>query len=370
MGGQPFSWLGWWYRIVALPEPTLGSTLFERERSRHSRLIAIFLLAFVVIEAGGFFQFGVIDNDHPLMIELLVVALALMIVIAGLNRTGIVVIAGLLMVALADISLPAIPATGAVDLKHFGALYLSVGSLLVAASVLPAWSVFPLALGNCALMLGIISFLPHSAAFEVVLRSNDAQQILAGPLLMQGIVAVVAFIWAQSMVNALRRADRAEEIAILERRELERQAELEEGVRQLLDVHVRLANGDFQARSSGLRNPLLWSVGNSLNTLIARLSRTAQADAVLRREEEEAQRLADAIRVARSGRQPNLPRPSGVPLDIVVEALRSRPLTIGVSLPESNSGQARPSQNPMSRPADASAADVGHDLPDWLRPHN
>jgi hypothetical protein len=353
--------------LVALPEPRFGATLRERERSRHSHLIAIFLLAFVFIEAGGLFQFAVIDNDHPLMIKLLIVALALMTVTAGLNRTGHVMLAGLLMVALADISLPAIPATGAVDLQHLGALYLSVGSLLVAASVLPAWSVFPLATANCVLMLGIVSFLPHSVAFEAALRSNDAQQILAGPLLMQGIVAIVAFIWAQSMVNALQRADRAEEIAILEQRELQRQAELEEGVRQLLDVHVRLANGDFQARSSGLRNPLLWSVGNSLNTLIARLSRSAQADAILRREEEEVQRLADAIRVARSGRQPNLPEPRGVPLDNVVDALRSRSLTIGVALSESGATQASALQKGEPRPAEH-IVDPGYDLPEWLRP--
>jgi len=217
-------------------------------------------------------------------------------------------------------------------------------------------------------MLGIVSFLPRSLAFDAVLRSNDAQQVLAGPLLMQFIVAIVAFLWAQSMFNALQRADRAEEIAILEQRELDRQAELEEGVRQLLEVHVRLANGDFQARSSGLRNPLLWSVGNSLNILIARLSRTTQADAILRREEEEAQRLAHAIRVAHSGRQPNLPGPNGVPLDIVVDALRSRPLTIGVTLSEPGARQANLPQSVAPRPADDLGVDPGYDLPEWLRP--
>jgi hypothetical protein len=368
MEGQPFSGLGWWYRLVALPEPSVGATLHERERSRHSRLIAIFLLAFVLIEAGGIFQFAVIDYDHPLMIGLFSVALALMIVAAGLNRAGRIIFAGLLIVALADISLPAIPATGVVDLQHVGALYLSVGSLLVAGSVLPTWSVFPVAIANCALMLGIISFSPHSAAFDAVLRSNDAQQILAGPLLMQGIVAIVAFIWAQSMLNALRRADRAEEIALLEQRELERQAELEEGVRQLLDVHVRLANGDFQARAASLRNPLLWSVGNSLNILIARLSRTAQADAILRREEEEAQRLADAIRIARGGHPPNLPDPRGVPLEMVVDALRSRPVTIGVASSESSARQAGAPQRVDPRPAEHLVSDPGYDLPEWLRP--
>jgi hypothetical protein len=368
LGSQPPSLLGWWYWLVALPEPRLGATLGERERTRHAHLVAIFLLAFVFIEAGGLFQFGVIDNDHPLMIALLVIAFAIMILIAGLNRTGRITAAGLLMVALADISLPSIPATGAVDLQHFGAIYLSVGSLLVAASVLPAWTVFPLAIVNCSLVLGIISFLPHSTAFDAVLRSNDAQQVLAGPLLMQIIVALVAYLWAHSMLNALRRADRAEEVAFLEKRELDRQAELEEGVRRLLEVHVRLANGDFQVRASGLRSPLLWSVGNSLNFLIARLARTAQADHVLRLEEEEAKRLADAISLARSGQQPFWPAPTGAPLDIVLEALRSRPLVMGSGSPAPIAGSSRAPERSEGRQAVQNGNDPRNDLPEWLRP--
>jgi hypothetical protein len=368
MDKQPPSVLGWWYWLVALPEPGPGATLRERERTRRARLVAIFLLAFVHIGAGGLFQYVVVDNDHPFMIALLIVAFAIMVLIGGLNRIGRLTLAGLLMVALADISLPAIPATGAVDLQHLGALYLCVGSLLVAASVLPAWTVFPLAFANCAAILGIISFLPHSAAFDAVLRSNDAQQIVAGPLLMQFIVAIVAFLWAYSMLNALRRADRAEEIAILEQRELDRQAELEEGVRQLLEVHVRLANGDFQARAPGMRNPLLWSVGNSLNILIARLSKTARADAVLRREEEEAKRLADAIYLARKGQEPNWPAPAGAPLDIVLEALHSRPPINGVGLSQPITGPARASERLDGRPAGRYAHVPRDELPEWLRP--
>jgi hypothetical protein len=348
----------------------LGATLHERERSRRARLVAIFLLAFVFIEAGGLFQFAVIDNDHPLMIALLLITLVIMILIGALNRMGQVTLAGLLMVALADISLPSIPATGALDLQHFGAFYLSVGALLVAASILPAWTVFPLAITNWAVALGIIFFLPHSAAFDVTLRSNDAQQVLAGPLLMQVIVAIVAYLWAQSMLNALQRADRAEEIALLEQRELERQAELEEGVRQLLDVHVRLANGDFQARSSGLRNPLLWSVGNSLNILIARLAKSAQADVLLRREADEAKRLAMAIHLARNGHQPSWPAPSGAPLDIVVEALRTRPPAIGGALSPTKEEPARAPESVDGRPVWREVNDPRNDLPEWLRPHS
>jgi hypothetical protein len=55
-GSQSNSRLGWWYWLVALPEPRLGASLRQRERTRHAHLVAIFLLAFVFIEAGGLFQ--------------------------------------------------------------------------------------------------------------------------------------------------------------------------------------------------------------------------------------------------------------------------------------------------------------------------
>ena len=139
-------------------------------------------------------------------------------------------------------------------------------------------------------------------------------------------------------------------------------------MRQLLEVHVRLSNGDFQARSSGLRNPLLWSVGNSLNILIARLSRTAQADLILRREQEEAKHLADAIHLARSGQQPNWPASSGAPLDIVVEALRSRPLMIGADSFKPIAGSPRALERVERGQAERNVNDSRNELPEWLRP--
>jgi hypothetical protein len=178
---------------------------------------------------------------------------------------------------------------------------------------------------NGALILVTVAVMPHTAAFAQLIASNNAQQALAGPFLMQALVALVAFFWAQSVLSALKRADRAEEIAALERREVERTHELEQGVRELLDVHVQLANGNFQARSQAIRNPLLWQIGSSLNTLAARLARLGQVDALLRHTEQEAHHLAETIRLGRAGRQPAWPLPSGTPLDEVVVALTSAP---------------------------------------------
>jgi hypothetical protein len=196
--------------------------------------------------------------------------------------------------------------------------------------VLAPWSVFPVAALNVAALLSTVTVMPHTQAFDQLIASNNALQAFAGPVLAQAIVAFVAYLWAQSVLSALRRADRAEEIALMEQRELRRTYELEEGVRELLAVHVQLANGNFQVRTPPIRNPLLWQIGNSLNTLIARFARLAQADSMVNQTRQDASWLAEAIRAAREGRQPVWPAPSGSPLDDVVAALTGaewRPLS-------------------------------------------
>jgi hypothetical protein len=253
--------------------------------------------------------------------------------------------------------------------------------LLVAASVLSPWSVFLVALLNGVASFAILQLLPHTPALAALLASNDGQQAFLGPMVMQVIVAIVAYLWAHNTLAALRRADRAEEIAALELREIERQRDLEEGVRQLLAVHVHLANGDFAARAPELRNPMLWQVGKSLNMLIARLGRYAQAETVIRREQEEAQRLAQALYMSHAGRPVIWPSPTGLPLDVVIAAVRdsgprgSGPGTGSQSVASTSwtpPGYSPPSTQSSGWVAAASQApsppDTRGELPDWLQP--
>lgn len=333
--------------LVAPPNAAANAPFAERERARRGRLAGALLLVLTLIELGALVQFVFVDDDHPAMVTTLEVTLAVTIAAATLNRFGRTIAAGLLLVALANLPLAAIPATsfgGRFDVVDLGALYLAAGSVLVAASVLAPWSVFAVAAVNCALIAGLVLGMAHTEAFNQLLASNNAQQAFAGPLLMQAIVALVAYSWARSVLVALRRADRAEEIAALEWRELERTRELEQGVRELLATHVQLANGDFQARVQPIRNPLLWQIGSSLNMLVARFGRLAQVDFLLRRTEQEAHALAENIRVARDGRAPLWPAPSGTPLDEVIGALTDA--TPGAAPPVAPAVERRPEGHP------------------------
>jgi hypothetical protein len=320
--------LGWWLRLTSPATPPASAPFEAREWARRGRLVSVLLLAFLFIEAAALWLYVIVDDDHPAMKIALLVALGLALTAALLNRMGEVAWAGVLIVALADLPAVGIPATaigGQLDVLHLGALYLLAGSELVAASVLAPATVFFMAAANSAIIIGLIDYMPHTPALDAVLASNNGPQAYAGPIAMQLIVALVAFLWARSVLMALRRADRAEELAALERREIERTREVEEGVQLLLAIHVRMANGDFNARVPPMRNASLWRIGVSLNNLIARFARLAQVDYLLNQTRAEAHRLAEILLAQRMGLRPALPPPSGTPLDEVITALSGAP---------------------------------------------
>ena len=310
--------LGRWYQLTA-PRERPGASFAQREVVRRGRLASTLILGFVVT---GFIQLPFVYKGPQTLLSLLPAFVGLGFQI-WLNRIGRVNIVGVLVV-LTSYGVLAGLITGG---KMLDQLSLPVFDLLVipelmAVSLLPSISIFPVAVVNSMLILVIARFLPHTAEFGTLLASADGRAVLTRAIALQFIVAIVAYLWVRSAALAIKRADQAEVVAALERREAERTRELEEGARQLLDVLVRLANGDFNSRVPLLANALLWRIGTAVNTLIGRLDRSSQASALLQRFEEEANRLAQAIYALRPGDREVWTRPSGTPLDRVLEALK------------------------------------------------
>lgn len=299
-------------------------TLEERELVRRSRLASWLILGLLVLELV-LIPAGLTD---PATLLAVLAALTGTVVAAVFNRFGKVAIAAVLLTFLTwGGVLGAVlgAKAGALDTIYLPAYDLLVIPLAIAATLLrPAWLAFVMMAINIATMIADFLYQPKVGDLAHQLANgSDIISLLARPIALQIIVATITFLVVQSSERAIRRADRAEELAELERRELERTRELEEGVRQLLAVHVHLANGDFNVRSPAIRNSLLWQIGSSLNNLIARLGRLAQADFVLQRTQEEANRVAEAIYTLNSGRQPIWPAPSNTPLDRLVDVLRA-----------------------------------------------
>ncbi|MGH2482659.1 MAG: hypothetical protein ACRDHW_23680, partial [Ktedonobacteraceae bacterium] len=211
---------------------------------------------------------------------------------------------------------------------------LMVQAEFVAITLLRPKSVFLMAFLHCAFIVGAILFLPYSAGFAPVLAANK-YEIFLRPITLQIIVAFVTYLWVTSAHQAVKRADRAEVIAELERREVERQQQeialkrqLDEGIQNILQTHVQVSNGNFSARAPLKQENVLWRISYSLNNLLARLQSLHYAEQELQRAKAETARLVEAIHRARLGQPLKLER-TGTYLDPLILELANSSLTAG-----------------------------------------
>jgi hypothetical protein len=376
---QPVALLRWWYSLSAPPPVSPVASFAARERVRRGQIASLILLGLLALVVLSLPEFILTPTLRPSIAILTLCCLAAIPINRGGNVTATAIVL-LVMVDLAVIGALLI-ADGGLDPLYLPAFYLLVTSELIAVSLLKPISVFIVAIVQSLFILIDVQTQAHTMMWEQMITTPGIfYSLVAGPIALHLIVALVSYLWVRSAEAALRRADRAEEIALLERREIERTNELRDDVRQLLEVHVQLSNGDFNTRAPTLRNRDLWQIGNSLNNLIARLARFSQAasqsQVMLQRMQQEAQRIAQAIYSTANGHRPHWPNPSGTTLDAVVDALRNSgqrlsanysghttgaPPVIPTPYPAPESGF--PAQWSWETPAYDDA-----DLPEWLRP--
>ena len=137
-----------------------------------------------------------------------------------------------------------------------------------------ARSLLPIVCLNVVQIAAVLTYGPHNSDVASLLQT-ESLQIFAHLYILQLITALVLYFWARSTENAP--TDQAQERAIYEMQEQERQMQelekkrrLDDGIQQILQTHVAVANGDLNARAPLLRDHELWQVAGSLNNLIAR----------------------------------------------------------------------------------------------------
>jgi hypothetical protein len=347
----------WWLRLASSSPYRPQYTLADRERARRSDLIAWLTLG----------MFGVVVIVSPIAIDdvqaltvYLGFVLALIVIIA-LNRAGQIVFAGGLLVSCI---------TGAVFAYMLSSpLGLTMGQLpnydtlavgvVVAASVLPRSSGFVVATLNSVAIVADYLLRPHNANLiaDAALYSSVTQQtvsLVVRPIALQFIFAVIAYLWVRGTDRAIARADRAEEIAALEARELERTRILEEGVGYVRQTIARWARGDLKARVPVMPVPALKDMSEDLNGFIIAFSYLSSADYHLRRLQGEVSHLTVALRQWIAGAMPQWPTPSGTALDGVLEILadmrRRASAASAPPLPPQNAPQRATPPPPTSPP--------------------
>lgn len=321
-----------WYRLSAPAPVARNDSLGARERSRRGRVAS-------QIIGGELIALLLVTIDVPLaqaVAPSLALALLCCVAAIALNRQGYVGATGWLLALSVDGALawPLLTAHGGLDPIYIPVYYLMVAAPLIVAATLDPEMIMPITVVNCVFILLDIRLQHHTMMWDQMITSSAIlYSMIVGPIALHVVAALLAYSWARSATQALKRADRAEEIARLERREVEQRRRLEEGVQQILTTHVRFANGDLAARAPARQESALWQVSVALNNLFARYQRLALEDGFSRAATEQVGQARVALRMWQAGEAPAWPQPFGGPIDPLLADLKQIFATIPAPRP-------------------------------------
>ncbi len=298
----------------------------QREQLRRNRLTAwillgLFAVIILLIPTG---------IGSPSTVIALAVGGAGLIIATMLNHAGLTTAAAIFLIVLiaAGIMLALVGETGGLEVVDLPAYDLLVLTVVVAASILPRSAAFVVAVFNICLIVGDFFLQPKSPDLLQQINILGVPALLARPIALSVLVAIVAYLWVRGVDEQSSRADRAEEVAGLEHAYAQQRQQLEIGVQQILATHVRIANGDYTARAPLSQDHALWQIATSLNNLVNRFrtiaEQTNRVGYQLQRTEEEIHRLAVALRDLQVGRRPIWPAPSRTAVDELLPIFASR----------------------------------------------
>jgi hypothetical protein len=240
------------------------------KKSWHRQVVNVALLIIVTFQLVNL-PGAILNKNVPVMLITLV-GLALCGLAFLFHRSDKIPVVGVLLIVVVNLgcSLTVLTAPGGLDIGNLPIFDALIVSELIAVFLLPAESVLLVAMTNVLFTFVDITFQPHTMALERFLASGMGYTALAHPVSLQIVVAVVTYIWVRSTQHAIARADNAEEIAALQKREADRKLQLDSDIERMSRVLVRAANGDRSARVDLSRDNVLWRVGNSFNLLMTR----------------------------------------------------------------------------------------------------
>ena len=239
------------------------------------------------------------------------------------NRRGYFVAAGSLIVLVLDGSF-ALSLLGQPLAWITGSAFdVIVIALLVIVVFFPPRTVFVVMTVNILFIVLWTYFGPHTAETTQFLQHN-LYTFFFPHLSLEFFVAVIICLWMNSALKVIAEL----EGSVLEQRAIEQQEEqlalkqqLEDGIQQILQTHVRAANGDFSARAPLNKENVLWQVAHSLNNLLSRLERFEELQDEMKQTHDAARVLVKAMRAAKANKQPfQPPRTTGTVIDqLIVE---------------------------------------------------
>lgn len=320
--------LGWWYRMAAPSAAPADAPLREREAVRIGKLTAATLLfEFLYITI----VIGVAFTNNPHLLPVLVTNYVMILIGVVCNRFRLVRLAAIVAFSTLEggmlYNIYSLAMVGQLNSSNLPLFDILVQPELIAVSLFPVWFVLPVAAFNCLCIVGCLAFLPKTPDLVHVL-SIASYNVLERPIAIQVITALVTFLWVSTAIRGMRRADNAEELnkitqelVMQQRVKVQEKQKLESSIEQILNVHTRVASGDFSARVPLTENNVLWPLAGSLNNLLSRVQRWRQDALELERTRGIIHQLTRELQIAQQQNQPFQIHKTGTELDPFLAAL-------------------------------------------------
>ena len=349
-----------WLSLVnfVVPQQPTSSTLSLREielyrRIRLSNIILLFGYLFTFMSVPSAIFGTQASLKYILVVQFIVVSIAFI-----LNRRKQWIIAGLIFSVEFTLSIWGfITSTpGGLTQGTLEALTLMVIPEMIVVSMLPSWCVFIEAALNIGFVFVALAFMPLAPDLRTHLADAYSYGVV-GTAGSQLIVAILTFLWTRGNSQALKRADRAEEIVRLQRSLSERdraiaqqKQQLDGSIHQIEVMLEQVANGNIRARIPLSKENILWSIAGKLNNLMSRFQRSATAERYLQLTYAEIARLAEVVSRSKSTNGPiHVPR-RGTPVDRLILELDGTSVIRGGSQPAVNAPDyLRPGRLPLHR---------------------
>ncbi len=318
------SFIAWWYQI-SLPKRGPDTTPAERERSRYARLTSTFSLVIFVLSLLTT-VYGVLTSINPAAPVIEVIGFLCVLASLLCNKLGYNQLAALLLILNTTIVVVGNLLTNPLD-PAFATIFCALAiTVILAGSLMPP--VFALWVGamNCAIIVLVAIFQPHTAEYDHLLAIGYGSIVIALPIALQIIVAVVIYVIMNNLIATIRRADRAEEIVALQkevveyqRRRAQEQKQLEEGITAIAQVYTAVANGDLEARVPLGSESVLWQVAVPLNNLLNRVQHWKRNSDQWEKTLLATRHVIQAMQQAREQHMPVVfQHPTGTPLDALL----------------------------------------------------
>lgn len=255
----------WWYGWTLPPATQFEASFAGRDLFRRARLASAMLLSMLLLALLALPIFLNNPSIFPLFPALLI-SFSIGII---LNRKQKTTLVGILLIAVLEAGLISgiISSPNGLSVYNLPLFDSLVVTELVAVSLLTPTSVFGMALINSIFIWAAITFLPHSPEVGEIFATMR-YALFTRPIFLHVSIAITSYLWVRNSTQAMLRADRAEEIAQLQKTIAEQNQQRIEALQTEREITLAY---EQQRKINTLKDQFLAHVSHELRTPLTAL---------------------------------------------------------------------------------------------------